>query len=146
MVRSDQERFDQFSRHLETIDAELDAFCHEVGLELVRYQNRHPGRILRRPGNPLRLIDIRLEGVWYSMEYQPDLPHTVGEAAYYQPTEGKRLRKRAFLVEHQPLSLIRRNLKEILEQSHALVQSWPPPILSEEDPDAASQGWERTLF
>lgn len=145
MRRPDQDRFDLFTHHLESIDGELEQFRLEHKLRLDKNLNRQPCRVLRTTSNPERIIDIHLDGHWLTMEYQYDLPHNVGVAAYYRPSQGKRLYKRATVVEHQPFSVIRANLTQILNASWAMLQSWPPPILTEDDPDAAKQGWARTL-
>jgi hypothetical protein len=145
MMRPDQERFERFSRHFEMIDSEVNSFAKEHGFEVIKNLNRQPGRILRKQGNPLQLIDVFLDGHWLQLEYQEDLPHSVGVAVYYQPPQGKRLVKKLMLVERQPFSLVRESLDSLLQTGLQLLDSWPVPALSEEKQDAANQGWTRTL-
>jgi hypothetical protein len=143
MVRPDEDRFCRFSRHLEAIDDEIGYFCREHHLQLQKNLNRQPCRVLRSSGNPQFVIDLYLEGHWLSLDYREDLPHSVGVAAYYQPAQGKRLVRRATVAERLSFSELRPRLGPILEESLALLKSWPVPA-SVESPESAPPGWERT--
>ena len=153
MIRPDRFRYEQFCRHLEAIDDVLARFAAAHGFEVQKNLHRQPSRDLRRTGPPMHdaiephteFIGIHLDGYWRMMDWQEDLPHKVGVAAYYRPVHGKRLYKRVTIVEHQPFLVIQENLVQLLNTSLNTLESWRPPVVSQEDPDAASQGWQRTL-
>src|SRR5438067_8443065 len=78
MIRPDQARFYQFSRHLELIDEEVYKFSAEHNLQLEKNLQRQPSRVLRMTDEPRRLLSVHLDGYWLKMRYEADLPHVVG--------------------------------------------------------------------
>ena len=90
-------------------------------------------------------IGVYLEEPWYLIEWQEDMLHTFVVAAYYKPVQGKRLYKRCNIVEHLPFSVIQSNLDSLLAEGLSILEAWPPPVVTTEDPDAHLQGWQRTF-
>src|ERR1041384_453261 len=98
-MRPDQEEFDRFASHFESIDTRLVIFCEQHGFELRENVNREPGRVLRREdGELVRSIVIFLDGYWKDLRYSADLRHNVRVRAMFTPPEGNRL------VRGQPIS------------------------------------------
>jgi hypothetical protein len=130
MSRPDQDRFEQFSRHFEAIDAEVETFSAEHRMHLDKNLLRQPGRVLRKKGNPEYLIDISLSGHWLKLPFSVDLPHTVSVIAYFEPTDGQFIwRMYSDLVRNEPFSVLRKNLPDYLTGAMKLIAQWSPEII-----------------
>lgn len=134
MRRPDQNKFDLFVKHFEKIDPLLQNFADKHGLSLDINTNRYPCRILRKPpGNPSLLIEISMDDHWLDVEYDENLPHSLGIAAYYVPPtdELSRWGLSVNLVKHQTFSTICQTLEERLETALKQLESWTPDIIME---------------
>lgn len=134
MVRPDQAKFYLLSRQFELIDDRVYRFAvaHQLGLQ--KNLQRQPCRVLRLRGDPDRFIRIALDGHWFSMERRDDPPHSVAATAYHRLATGETLVKEAALLQSQPFAAIAANLEPLLEEGLRLLQSWPAPVISQDDP------------
>lgn len=131
MKRPDQERFDMFAHHFETIDSLLREFSRIHGFQLEKNVYRQPCRILRRIGNPELLIDIYQDDHWLSVDYRTNLPHSIAAVAYYEPMEDplSLWKLSEILLEHKPFSVVQEHLEECLKRAATLLGSWAPEIM-----------------
>jgi hypothetical protein len=133
MRRPDQDLFDQFSRHFETIDADLTSFCLSNNLELQKNFLRQPCRVLRRKGNPEYLVDLAVDGYWREMEFSEDLPHSLLVMAYFEATDSDFVwRKSTDLAKGQKFSELRNHLLPLLERSVTYFEQWTPDVITRE--------------
>jgi hypothetical protein len=131
--RPDQDLFDRHSAHFKLIDPALEAFCTHHGLRLDKNALRQPCRVIRIPGNPNYLLDIHEQDVWYSIEYNEQLPHSVLAVGHYSPPDENDM---VYRVEHliahgQDFGSIRNDLEHYLDVWLALVSEWVPETIRE---------------
>jgi hypothetical protein len=139
----DQDKFDLFAKHLESIDDFLQNFADKHGLVLEKNTYRSPCRILGWPKhtkatkNLQMLIDISMDDDWLKVEYDENLPHTFAVVAYYIPpidayTCSPNLwRLYEHLAEHLTFSTICQHLDEYLETALQLLKSWTPDVITQ---------------
>src|SRR5262245_9817969 len=131
MKRPDQDRFDRFAKHFESVDEKLEQFCNEKGFQLERNLYRTPCRVLRKPGNPEQIFDIYQEDNWLTIEYNENLPHTFAVVSYFIPSQHYSVlfKITSVLVEHQPFAAIEVRLDELLNRGLETLISWTPDII-----------------
>jgi hypothetical protein len=136
MVRPDEARFQTHVKHMEALDPILEDFCRGRGDGFILQKNlyRIPCRVLRRRGNPEPIIDIYELGDWSKLEYNENLPHTMGIAAYYQ-TDGAayyqaggnrevQYRKTLILYHEVTFGELLEYIEEGLQKALGILSSW----------------------
>lgn len=151
----DQAKYDMFCAHLNVIDPALEDFAKSHSMSIVKNVHRQPERDLKRLGSPMQgfkkphseLIFICTSDHWREATWTDDMAHDVGVVAYYYPEESQEISrryviyKRTLLCERQPFSLLREKLDNILVEGLAMLNSWAPPVISPNAPNALSDGW-----
>src|SRR5215469_4268141 len=130
MRRPDEDLFELFARHFERIDPALDRFVERHGFRLEKNTHRQPCRILRRTGNPERLIDIYQDDHWLQVDYTKNLPHSMTAIAFYESDDRSSLWKLTEdVIEHQPFSVVQERLEECLAYAAIVLESWTPEVI-----------------
>ena len=131
MKRPDQDRFDRFAKHFESVDEKLEQFCNEKGFQLERNLYRTPCRVLRKPGNPEQIFDIYQEDNWLTVEYNENLHHTFAVVSYIitGQNDSALFKMNSIQVEHQPFAAIEVRLDELLDRGLCMLKSWTPDLI-----------------
>ena len=68
-MRPDQAKFDEFVAPLLHFDDIFETYAKRAGFVLQKNLNRKPGRLLKRGSNPIWMIELHLEPVWFEVPY-----------------------------------------------------------------------------
>ena len=125
-MRPDQVKFDEFSAPLLPLDEIFERYAARGGFVLQRNPHRKPGRILRRGSNPMLIVEMFLEPVWFDVSFDKDLPYSFSIGGYCEgPGKERRLwRLVKVLASGQPLSWMREHLSDLLEEAMTLVEMY----------------------
>ena len=127
-MRSDNERFSEFSRHLTQLDPKLAAFARSADFQLEINPFHRPCRYLRRIGNPLRLIVIRVDRDWQIDEVEIDMEHTIRAISdYFPPSDPAGVWRRDQIIANSiPFSQLLSRLDNLLQTALNVVMGWSP--------------------
>ncbi len=132
MKRPDQDRFDMFARHFESLDAYLLPFCETEHFRLERNYFRQPSRVLKRDENPGFLIDISLSEHWLKMNFEEDMFHTITAIGYYEPPGSAYVWRLAHeIVGQERFSILQGRLSSHLKEALRVVSEWTSEIIME---------------
>ncbi len=130
MKRPDQDRFDLFARHFESVDAYLVSFCKTNNLHLEKNFLRQPSRVLKREGNPQFLIDFALSEHWLKMDFAEDMLHTITAIGYYELPDSTDVWKiTCEIIGQERFSMLKQKLPDYLDSAARLIREWTPEII-----------------
>jgi hypothetical protein len=128
VVRPDQAKFDEFVAPLLLLDEIFEKYARRGGFVLERNPHRKPGRILRRGSNPVLIVEMFLEPVWFDVPYDTDLPYSFTVSGYYEePGSNHRLWKLVeVLASGQAVNSMGEHLSALLEEAMTSIDLYTP--------------------
>ena len=125
-MRPDQAKFDEFVAPLLSLDETFERYARRGGFALERNPHRKPGRVLRRGSNPVLIVEMFLEPVWFDVSYDRDLPYTFSAGGYYEEAgSDHRLWKLVeVLASGQSVSWMGEHIATLLEHAMTSIESY----------------------